>query len=478
VIHRIIVLSGLGLLVTCIAVRAQDQLGLAGSTRAPVNTVWNNPSSIVDSRAFLDIQLFGLGVFARNNLAALPPGSLSRGRLVAGAEPGFRRGQPTYQAYANAQAWGPSAVVSVGKYAFGLHTRFRTIADVRGIPESLGYYLTEGFQYREQMGIQHTVNDARLGALATVEAGFSAAAILRQRGGMITQAGVHVRRITGVMGAGMRVDDWTYSVVDSSNMRTTRFQGEYGFNDPGFDRLNWRNGGGWGVDLGITFKQRLSESDDYTPHNPCTDGDYRYRLAFSVLDLGRVRFRGPFYHNVFNETEQNDWNDFSNAQVSDPASVDALLNQGVGAARHNSDQGRFVMMLPTAFSAQFDYNLNHGFYIHNMLTAGVPWKGRLGVQRASYLAVIPRWESRWLEASLPVSLYEFRYPQLGAMLRIHSLIIGSDNLGALVFRRPVYGADIYIAVKYSMFRHWKCEPREKKRRVKRFLPGPVPCPNW
>lgn len=473
------------LLTGCIAVMfaasspAQDQLGIAGSTYAPVNTVWNNPSSIADSRAFADIQLAGFGVYARNNLVYLPGGSFSFRNLMDIQEPSFRRVRSSYHAFANIQVWGPSATFAIKQHAFGIHTRFRTIADVRGLPESLGYYLTEGFQYREQMGVQHQVRDARIGALSTAEIGVSYATIISRRGAMITQAGIHVRRVTGIMGAGLRVDDWTYTVLDSTNMRTSRFRGEYGFNDPGFDNFNWRNGGGWGVDLGITFKQRLRDSEGYVPHSPCTDGDYRYRLAFSVLDLGRVRFRGPFYRNLFNETEQKDWNDFSNTQVTDPASLDALFNEGLGAARDNSDQEKLVMMLPAAFSAQFDYNLNHGFYIHTALTAGVPWKNRLGVQRASYLAAVPRWEVKRFAVAVPVSLYEYRYPQVGAMLRINSIVVGSDNLGAFVFRGPVYGADIYVSLKYTLFRHWKCDPREKKPRTKKSLPpGVIPCPSW
>ena len=41
---------------------AQDELGIAGSTRAPVNTVYFNPASIADSRTFIDVELSGVNV--------------------------------------------------------------------------------------------------------------------------------------------------------------------------------------------------------------------------------------------------------------------------------------------------------------------------------------------------------------------------------------------------------------------------------
>ncbi|MFN8698534.1 MAG: DUF5723 family protein [Flavobacteriales bacterium] len=479
-ISSVLRIASLAVIFITLNTSGQDQLGIAGSNYSPVNTIWNNPSTIVDSKAFLDIQLAGAGVFGRNNLAYLPGGSFSFRNPENTPLPSYKRDNAPYLAYADVEVWGPSATFAVKQHAFGILSRFRTVADVRGLPESLGYYLTEGFQYSEQMGIQHTVKDARLGGLSWGEVGISYGTIVSRSGAMITQAGVAVRRMIGVMGAGMRVDDWSYVVLDSNNMRALNFQGEYGFNDPGIEPFNWNNGGGWGVDLGLTFKQRLRSSENYTPHDPCSDGNYRYRLGFSVLDIGRIRFRGPFYRNILNETEQNDWNDFGNTQVNDLQGLDSLLNSGLLAAQDNSDQQRFTMMLPTAFSAQFDYNLNHGFYVHSVITAGVPWRNRLGVQRSSYLGVIPRWEKKRVEVALPVSLFEFRYPQVGAMIRLNSLIIGSDNLGGLLFRRNVFGADVYVSLKYTVFRHWKCNPGPKKTKMprRRMPKTPLPCPVW
>ena len=60
-----------------IASVAQDNLGIAGSTRSPVNTLWNNPSTIVDSRAFIDFQLAGLSTFIKNDLVYLRGDELS-----------------------------------------------------------------------------------------------------------------------------------------------------------------------------------------------------------------------------------------------------------------------------------------------------------------------------------------------------------------------------------------------------------------
>ncbi|MEN9346895.1 MAG: hypothetical protein RLZZ77_406 [Bacteroidota bacterium] len=460
---------------------SQDNLGIAGSSRAPVNTVLINPSTIVDSRAFIDINFAGASVFARNSFAYLPGGSLQFGDLANTPLPSFNRDGAPYNAYVDVMAHGPSFTFAVKQHAFGVYTGVRTVADVRGIPKSLGYYITEGFQYREQMGEQQLVRDMRTNALAWGEVGVSYATILSRSGDMITQGGITVKRLIGVAGLGLRVDNWTYTVVDSTRMETARFQGEYGFTDLNTDNFSFNNGKGWGVDLGVMFKVRKKESTSYVPYSPCTDGDYRYRFGFSILDIGGIKFTGPFYRNVFNEKDQSEWSDFEGANPQDASDLDSLMTAGFGVAQSTADQSKFRMMLPMGFSAQMDYNLGHNFYVFGIITAGAPWKGRLGVQRASYLGVVPRFEIKRFEAALPISMYEFRKPQFGLMLRLNSIIIGSDNLGWLMGQN-IYGADFYLSLKKTIFRHPKCRtksPKMKQAPNRRRGPGtPVPCPAW
>ncbi|MEZ4798410.1 MAG: DUF5723 family protein [Flavobacteriales bacterium] len=458
----------------------QDNLGIAGSSRAPINTVYNNPSSIVDSRAFLDIQLVGASVFARNNFVYLPGGSLNRAALEQLKEPGYNLGRNSYRAYSQVKVGGPSFYFPIKQHAFAVTSAVRTVVDARGINEPLGNYLVNGFQYRPQMGVQQQVKDLRTHALSWAEVGVTYGTIISKRGDMITQGAVSLKRLWGIAGVGLRIDDWTYTVIDSTQMQTTSFAGEYGFNDPMRDGFNWNNGKGFAFDLGITFKQRFKSSEGYVPYDPCTDGDYRYRLGFSLLDIGRIKFTPPTYRNIFDENEQSQWDNFAGTQVNDLSDIDSLLTEGLGAAQSNADFLKFTMMLPGAFSAQYDYNFGHGIYVYSVLTAGIPWKGRLGVQRASYLGVAPRFESKRFEVSVPITLYEFRQPMAGLALRLNSIVIGSDDLLAIVSKKDVYGADFYFSLKITTFRHWKCRSKKQKKapRVRRNSFEPVPCPTW
>ncbi len=461
-------------------VSSQDNLGMAGSSYSPVNTVWNNPATIVDSKAFIDFQLAGLSFFARNDLAYYPGGEFSLSNLNSLPPPSFNENRAPYHGYVSAQIAGPSVTFAVKQHAFGLHSRVRMVADARGITETLRNQLMTGFQDSGQMGREQQISGARVNALAWMETGISYGTIISRGGDMITQAAISVRRLNALAGAGMRIDQWEYSMSDSSRMYTSRFAGEYGFTE--IDGVNkGRSGGsGWSGDIGILFKQRLDDAEDYKPHSPCTDGDYRYRFGFSVMDIGAVRFKGPYYRNVVDQNQSAQWDDFTSMSPDQVADLDSLINTGLGATKENSKNERFVMMLPTRVSAQFDYNFNHGLYLHAMISGGVPWKGRLGVQGASYLAVIPRWEKKRFEVALPVSMYEFQHPQVGLMLRLNSLIIGSDNLGWLLFDQKMYGADIYCSLKYTIFKHWKCGEKKIRRTKLKLVKktSPPPCPGW
>jgi hypothetical protein len=457
--------------------RAQDNLGIAGSTRAPMNTLLNNPSSIVDSRAFIDINLAGVSAFARNDFAYLDGKSFSISMFDTMTTVPMNRNNGPYHAYADVMVQGPGASFAVKQHAFALNTAVRVVADARGLPDNLYNIINEGFQYRERMGIQQSISNVRSNALAWGEAGVTYGTILSRDGDAILQGAATVKRLFGVAGAGVRLDNWNYIVRDSSHLETQNFSGEYGFNDPTAGLLN---GKGWGFDIGFTYKVRKSSSAGYVPHSPCTDGDYRYRVGISLLDFGRVSFTGPFYRNEFSMNESSEWENYQGTTANEVSDIDSLINNNFNLVEQNGDDGRFRMKLPSAISAQIDYNLTHNFYVFGIITYGLPRLNSLGVQRASYLGVVPRWELKRFEVSLPLSMYEWKHPQVGIAMRLNSIVIGSDNLGGLLFNQDIYGADIYFSFKYTIFRHWKCRTGEKKSKpvIRRSSKEPIPCPSW
>jgi hypothetical protein len=456
---------------------AQDNLGIAGSTRSPINTVWNNPSTIVDSRAFIDFQLAGLNVFAKNDLVFLRGGQLSVANFDTMTTVPLRKQNTPYSAIIDVQIGGPSLAFAVKQHAFAISTSARVMSDVRGIPAKAYDWALNGFDAPNEKNKLNTIRNVRANALAWGELGFTYGTILSRQGFGLTQGAVTIKRLYGFAGAGVRLDSWTYKILDNNSIETQEFIGEYGFNDPTTALVN---GKGWGADIGITHKVRHKHSEGYVPHSPCTDGDYLYRIGISLLDVGRIQFTEPFYTNNFSQNQSTLWEDYQGTQADDMADIDSLINSNFQLVQENGYLSKYSMLLPTAVSAQADFNLLSNFYLYGVITYGIPWLNKLGVQRSGYLGIAPRWETKRFEASLPISLYQYKRPQVGLCLRLNSIIIGSDDLGSFLLKKDIYGADLYVSVKYTIFKHWKCGAKTKRIGYKRHFGGapPPPCPAW
>ena len=463
----------------CLQSLSQDNLGIAGSNYSPVNTVLVNPSSIVDSKAFIDINFAGLGLYVHNDFVYLPKEDFSFFSLIKDPAtvpmPAFNSSRRRYYSFADVTIHGPSATFAVGNNSFGVYTGARSVTDVRGVSSTLTEMGLNGIYHQQFDGVEQSVKNLRINSLAWAEFGLSAGRIISKEGRDMWTAGITLKRLIAGGGASIHMDEWNFTMVDSS-LVTHSIRGNYGFNNPG-----WNTGRGWATDLGVTFKRALNDVSSYTPHSKssgCETCDYQFKWSIALLDIGRIKFDPEFYVNQFDETEESDWDELSDFGASDAAGLDQNINEGLGFPT-DAGETHFRMWLPGALSTQFDYNFGHHIYVNSSLIMGIPWRNASGPQRGSQIAITPRYELKRLEFALPFVLHEYKYPSIGAMLRLNSIIIGTDNLGTYLFNQDVYGADIYVNVKYTIFKSWKCrtastkvaKPQKKRR-------GYVPCPAW
>ena len=444
---------------------AQDALGIAGSSRAPVNTAYFNPASICDSRAFLDIELAGMDLFFQNNLLYIPKEQYSATQFDNIDSPGINKRPKTYYAKAQGSFRGPSFVANFKKHAIGLQTGGNILFDARKLPNPFNFILSNDFDIQPKFGTNEVARNMRISAMAYGYVGLSFATIYRRWDKSILQLGANVRRLLSPGAGSFRVDRWNYILRADSSLFTSEIKGEAGISTPSEKIFS---GKGWGVDLGATLKVRSKGSTHYTPWDPCTDGDYRYKISLALLDIGGLWFKKPYYRYEFDMDNGSVFNNDPNVDWSNPDSANkALSTLGI---TEKSKRKKIFFHLPTALSSQFDYHLMRRVYVLGALTWGFPRSNSFGVQRASYLAIVPRWESKILEVSLPITFYEFKKPMMGIGLRIHSFIIGSDYLSPLLFNGDLYGTHIYCHLKICLFKHPGC--KERKTKHKDVIPPP------
>ncbi len=207
------------------------------------------------------------------------------------------------------------------------------------------------------------------------------------------------------------------------------------------------NGSGVGFDVGATFVQTADDAWDDRP--------YRFRISAAVIDIGRftVSNKAQVHEIKLTAPLKVQSEDYKNLDPDDPA-ADAIrrFNQNVfGRADATSRGNSFALSLPTSMVFQADFAVLSSFFINALLVQRVPSVNR-NLSKDNVLAVTPRYESRWISASIPVSLLNYEQVRIGLAARLAFLTIGTDNLGSFLGQKRLTGSDFYVALKINAFK--------------------------
>ncbi|MFZ9848205.1 MAG: hypothetical protein ACO3EE_08665, partial [Flavobacteriales bacterium] len=146
--RRLKLLFGLSLLT--FSLFSQDRLGLANSNYMPVTTNLFNPSSIVDSYTWLDINLVGTSLFFHNNYLYMPGSKLAPSdrftfNFSLNGELGQFDNKFDKNIYADANVFFPSASLVLGRSSVAISANSRNVVDIRNIPWQVANGMYNGF---------------------------------------------------------------------------------------------------------------------------------------------------------------------------------------------------------------------------------------------------------------------------------------------------------------------------------------------
>lgn len=461
----------------------QERVGIANSNYAGTLGVPLNPSMLVDSKTYLDVNIIGLDAFVWNNYVFLSHQDFYFWNNVPNPEnfPDLRdnmNGTIKHGAI-NLRIDGPSATLNLGRHAFGIHTAGRVFASIEDIPQPAAKHIYDGLDYFPQRRIIYDLRNFGAYATAWAEVGLTYSTIAYAYRRNLITAGITAKYLMGLAHTSIKIDRIQYEVVDSMDWRIDNFTGEYALADPGIA------GHGWGFDVGITYK-RLAEgvATDYKPFDPrykCKQVAYKYKVGLSVIDIGQINFnQGSLYRRFDNATSY--WVDYNTFDFNGVRSLDASIgNRFTGNQSSEQTYDNFTAWLPSAVSLQFDYAIRKNLYANLTYVQGFKLSEHQTGIRRSLISITPRYELKhWGEVSLPVSLYDYQFPQVGLAFRFYSLVIGSDNILPMFIPMDVYGANIYFNLKVSIFKNPKCSPKRKKHKTKKGLKSnhPDDCPAY
>lgn len=464
-------LLGLWLLMLPRPARAQDWIGLAQSNYGGTNAAYANPSAIADARHRLYINLGGAGANFNNTYLQLnlPASPWSKGFSLRREDLDEQGGGGSKFASLSAEARLPSVLVALGpRAALAFTNRVRGFAQASNVSDNLARLARYGLDEAQRLGLADHLTDDNsfnLNLNTYHEFALTYARTLTPNTTHFFKGGVTLKYLVGLGGGYVLNEGTGYRVYGRDSLQIQTRQLSYGLTDynlygqPGFTVGSLYGGQqlgrGVGADLGLTYEWR----PDYAQYRYRMDGatwadptrnKYRLRLGLALTDLGAVRYRSD---------QHVTQGQLASARTVQVGQLDTLLFstlQSVGPTLQRlvglSSEGRqFTSYLPTALRFTADY------HVANHVYAGLLWTQNLlparatGSRALSALALTPRVEFRQAELAVPLILANnYQKFQVGAMVRLGPLIVGSDNLGGLFGITTTTGADVYFGLSVAL----------------------------
>lgn len=446
-------------------VHGQEQFGLANSNYAGTDAVPLNPARMATQWSWMDIRIVGAGasiwndhVSIRGKERALLGETRESLRTADGDRFSFSESMRDglRHGFVNAHVAAPAVSLVLGRSSIGASVRTRAAVSLTGIGPDLARFAYNGLSYRPQWGRRYRDDHVRIAAAAWTEFAATYARLLVARDHTLISGGITGKYLLAHGGAGLSLTDLDYIVQDTALAVVHSVSGRYGIATPAVDA-----GRGFGADIGVVYERTLEEADGYVPHGTCDPMPYAFRLGISLLDIGGMRFKDPMAGTF--DAGMATYPDYTSIDPGDAEGVDSLLAASLSSFRRSHV---FQMGLPTAVSVQYDQRLMDHVYAAVDVVQNVAFGEGHRLRRPNTIAVVPRYERQRVELAVPVVFHEYdlRRPAAGVMLRLNNIVVGSDDLLSLLARRSARGADLYVRIKWTVFRSPAC--RGKKARVR------------
>ena len=452
---------------------AQGWTGLAHSNYGGTNVAYQNPSAIADGRhrGYLNVAGANLNFYNTYLQLNLPRRPWEDGATFGRENLVEQGGAGTRFASITAEGRLPSLALSLGpRTAVAFTNRLRAFAQLSNVSDNLARLARYGLSEAERLGLANKLledNSFNLDLNAYHEFAFTFARVFTPNTTHFFKGGLTAKYLVGLGGGYLLNDGTKYQVYGRDSIQLQSRQLSYGLTDykiygqPGVSVGSLYGaeqlGRGFGADLGFTYEWRPNyekyqyrmDGRDWTDNSR---NKYRLRLALALTDLGAIRYgneqrvrQGQLANNRTVQLGQLDTLRFSSLE-----SVGATARQLTGL----SSEGRqFTTYLPAAVRLAADYRLINHLYAGLLWTQNLLPTRTIGTRTISALALTPRIEFSHLEVATPFILANnYRKLQVGAMVRLGPLVVGSDNLGGLFGITTTTGADFYFGLGLALHR--------------------------
>ncbi len=458
-------------------IKSQDFTGFNQSNYAGVTGVYQQPASIVDSRMKFDMNLIGVNLGFYNNYIGIKrealkkQGSWSNATFPAFEDTMFQEkylvpndNGKNKSLMLNSRIAMPSFMVSINrKNAIALTWNIRNYLNIDGVSQQLADLIYKEFNYPSLWVTNLENKNLSIQEMSWAEYGLTYARVLKEDNEHYFKAGVTVKLLRGIQSGYMYVNDLQYNIKSTDTASIFQSNVNYGHSDNfEFSNVNLNGGSdaysfdyttsypGLGFDFGVVYEWR----PNYQSYKYDMDGEkdlwrkdknkYKLKVGISATDIGSIKFKKGSVSNDFN-ANVNNWNINNLQYIQTIGELDDTLVNRFGS---NSSSKTYKMNLPTAFSAQIDYQIWKDVYVNLTPYVAMQFKKNDSkVHDWSSITLTPRWDHKWFGVFIPVQYNFATGTRLGAAVRLGPLIIGSTNITPLVSKKDVYGFDLYTMLK-------------------------------
>ncbi|MFN0082891.1 MAG: DUF5723 family protein [Ferruginibacter sp.] len=463
----------------CASTEAQKYYGIANSNYAGINGLYINPANAADNRMLGDIHLISGNGAINQNYGYLSSFKNLTNSIQYGTDINFIKNSNSDNVgfAALGEVRGPSFMFQIEKkQAVGFLSRGRVVGSARGINSNLFTLLNDGVENVEVAnGTSFSSGKANTTINAFTELGIVyGREILNERRNYL-KAGITLKRYNGIEFSSIQFKDFNIKILDTAISRV-EFNGVINASKS----LNFENdeitsknlffggkGGGFGVDIGAVYEYRDEEPVSTLGY----ENKYKFKIGFAIQDLGSMRYKAS----ASNENYVINTNGPKVANMVDTAYIEfddvTSYFRTIPGVTATKDNGSTKVQAPTTFTLYGDYRFGKRIYLNALFTSGLVSNKNPGNKTGFQAIVTPRYESKFLDAGLPISYNGLsKDVKVGVGLRLGILFFGSDDiLSTAAGIGKLTGSNAYAGL-HAGIPHKKPKKRKQKEEV---LPEPL-----
>jgi|GEM_PF-948506 len=427
-----------------------------------------NPALIADSRV-----KFEIGTSFNNSKS----NNFTAGSLSIGSERYFRQ-QKRWYLYDNNDVNIIGAMLNLDhKNAFSYTWRIRTFGNAHGVSDNFTRIMFEG--YMPDYTMSTSVQNMSFQRQRYNDHSFTYARVILDEKRRHLKAGATFKILTGLESSYFYSSDANldFDPAGTGYLNNTEFG--YGYADNNALPTNKKTT--VGADIGVVYefrpernfyKYEMNGNKNKIRHDL---NKYKYKLGFSVLNIGRIKYTKDTstYDFVSNNAMVSAQNMFPTVNSGeDVPYINFQPSYISNVTKSDNNKETYTMALPLEISLQADYNIKDNYYVafvsnipiwfpsdanksHDIFIATITprWEGRMNLPVNNYYQYIPKRKVH-VGFALPISFQKNGQMNVGFMARttIHSLtgFIGANNITPILGQKRIFNTNFFIGVKFSM----------------------------